>query len=260
MNGIAQKARLTKYSSVFSSELYAILKSLRYIRKNGNNKFVIYSDSLSAIQSIKSYRNQTSLNIRISDILNKIKKKTIVFEWIPSHVIIAGNELADISAKEATRERNIYRLPLSTKEFNCIINKKIFHKWNKEWRKDGKKIPCHLYKLKPMLGDWKSSYKDNRRKEVVLSRLRTGTCRYLVQHHIKKDKLKPMNKCDQCKVTNSIEHLILYCPKWKIFREQIRKKLRDQQLPFNIVSVLGDQFDHEILYRYLLSTKYLNHI
>ena len=69
-----------------------------------------------------------------------------------------------------------------------------------------------------------------------------------------------MNKCDQCKVTNSREHLILYCPKWKIYRKQIRKKLRDQQLPFNIVSILGDQFDHEILYRYLRSTKYLNHI
>ena len=74
----------------------------KYLKKNGNNKFVIYSDSLSAIQSIKSNRNQTSLNIRISDILNKIKKKTIVFEWIPSHVNIAGNELADIGAKEAT--------------------------------------------------------------------------------------------------------------------------------------------------------------
>ena len=83
---------------------------------------------------LKSNRNQTSLNIRISDILNKIKKKTIVFEWIPSHVNIAGNELADIGAKEATRERNLYRLSLSTKEFNGIIKKKIFHKWNKEWR------------------------------------------------------------------------------------------------------------------------------
>ena len=108
VNGIAQKVRLTKYSSVFSSELYAILKSLRYIRKNANNKFVIYSDSLSAIQSIKSNRNQTSLNIRISDILNKIKKKTIVFEWIPSHVNIAGNEMADMGAKGASREREIF--------------------------------------------------------------------------------------------------------------------------------------------------------
>ena len=109
------------------------------------------------------------------------------------------------------------KIKISILVFLGVINyfiDPILHKWNKEWRKDGKKFPCHLYKLKPMLGDWKSSYKDNRRKEVVLSRLRTGTCRYLVQHHFKKDKLKPMNKCDQCKVTNSIEHLILYCPKY----------------------------------------------
>ena len=61
-----------------------------------------------------------------------------------------------------------------------------------------------------------------------------------MQHNFKNERLKPVNKCEQCKVTNFIEHLILHCPKWKIYREKILK-LRDQQLPFNIVSVLGDQ-------------------
>ena len=39
VNGMAQKVRLTKYSSILCSELYAILKSLRYIRKNDNYNF-----------------------------------------------------------------------------------------------------------------------------------------------------------------------------------------------------------------------------
>ena len=90
VNGIACKVRLTKYSSVFSAELYAILKSLKYIKINNNSKFVIYSDSLSTIESIKNNKNKNSLNIRISQILSNIKKKIIVFEWVPSHIDIKG--------------------------------------------------------------------------------------------------------------------------------------------------------------------------
>ena len=124
--------------------------------------------------------------------------------------------------------------------------------WNKDWKKEGINISGHLYKIKPILGDWKSSYKDNRREEVVISRLRTGTCRYLVQHHFQKENLTPMNKCDSCKVTNSIEHLIL--------RQQIYSHLTNLKLPISISSILGDQFDHDILFNYLRSTSYYDHI
>ena len=132
VNGIPYKIRLTKYSSVFSAELFAILKSLKFIKNNNNNAFVIYSDSLSAIESIKSNGNRHLTNIKISEILNKIHNKTIVFEWVPSHVNITGNEIADIAAKEATAERNLYRLPLNINEYKGIVKKKIYQLWNKE--------------------------------------------------------------------------------------------------------------------------------
>ena len=120
--------------------------------------------------------------------------------------------------------------------------------------------PCHLYKIKPILGDWKSSYKDNRRNEVVLSRLRTGTCRYLGQHYFKKENLIPMNKCDVCKVTNTIEHLILNCNKWVMHRQPIFSHLIKLKLPINITNIIGDQFDHEILFKYLRTINYFDNI
>ena len=179
---------------------------------------------------------------------------------MPSHVDIAGNEVADIAAKEATTERELYRLPLNINEYKSIVKKKIYNLWNKDWKKEGINRPCHLYKIKPTLGDWKSSYKDNRREEVVISRLRTCTCRYLVQHHFQKENLTPMNKCDSCKVTNSIEHLILTCPRWRFHRQQIYSHLTKLKLPIDISSILGDQFDHDILFNYLRSTSYYDHI
>merc|ERR1712055_429535 len=111
-------------SSVFSAELFAILKSLRYVKNSADSKFVIFSDSLSAIESIKNNKNKNALNIKINQILGSIYDKSIVFEWVPSHCSIPGNELADKAAKEATEERYIHRLPLNVAEFNSIVNGK----------------------------------------------------------------------------------------------------------------------------------------
>merc|ERR1712030_228164 len=113
--------------------------------------------------------------------------------------------------------------------------------WQDEWDKDWKESPkpCHLYKIKPKLGDWKSSYKDNRREEVVLSRMRTGTCRYQFQHYYKIGCKNPMNKCNLCGVANDIEHVILTCPKWGAFIIMIYEQNRILKLTNSISSVLG---------------------
>ena len=57
---------------------------------------------------------------------------------------------------------------------------------------------CHIYKIKPTMGDWKSSYRENRREEVILIRLRIGTCRDVFQHHFRVENLASMNKCISC--------------------------------------------------------------
>ena len=177
---------------------------------------------------------------------------------MPSHINIAGNELADKAAKEATREINLYRLPLNIDEYNSLIKKRISKLWQNEWDKDWKTHPCHLYRIKPTMGDWKSSYRENRREEVVLSRLRTGTCRYLFQHHFRVENLAPLNKCNLCGVTNTIEHLILTCPKWGAFRIPIYNHIMRLKLPISLSSVLGDSFKHNVLFSYLKSIKYFD--
>merc|ERR1712030_38450 len=102
VNDTTYKVRLTRHSSVFSAELFVILKSLRYVKNSADSKFVIFSDSLSVIESIKNNKNKNALNIQINQILGGIHDKSIVFEWVLSHCKIPGNELADKAAKDAT--------------------------------------------------------------------------------------------------------------------------------------------------------------
>merc|ERR1711984_13017 len=101
VNDITYKVRLTRHSSVFSAELFAILKSLKYVKNSADSKFIILCDSLSAIESIKNNKNKNALNIKINQILGSIHDKSIVFD--------------------ATEERYIHRLPLNVAEFNSIV-------------------------------------------------------------------------------------------------------------------------------------------
>ena len=63
-----------------------------------------------------------------------------------------------------------------------------------------------------------------------------------------------------CRVSpaNNIEHVILSCPKWGAFRIMIYEQNKKQKLPNSISSVLGDKFNHGILFTYLKAIKYFD--
>ena len=91
--------------SIFSAELEALASALRFIIVSRSDKFVIFSDSKSCLQAI---RNKWEHPI-VQKILNIIQTiylspKTVIFCWLPSHVGIQGNEIADKAAlnKEIT--------------------------------------------------------------------------------------------------------------------------------------------------------------
>merc|ERR1712030_134547 len=63
------RVRLARRSSVFSAELFAILKSLRCVKGGADSGFVIFSDSLSAVEGIGNDENENALNIEVDRIL-----------------------------------------------------------------------------------------------------------------------------------------------------------------------------------------------
>ena len=74
------------------------------VRHSKEKNFVIFSDSMSSLQSINGFNLD-------SDLVRKFLKdytidrskngKNIILCWIPSHVGILGNEKADAAAKSA---------------------------------------------------------------------------------------------------------------------------------------------------------------
>ena len=155
------KKRLPPHTSVFNAELYAIEKALKYISTDDNNNFVIFSDSLSSLQFLDNSKSDHSIKIKILKILNSTNKN-ITLEWVPGHCNIKGNEMADKAAKESLNNHLIVRLPMSYGEYKSTIKSFIYNQWQQRWTLYGR---CRLKSFKPILGDWKSAYRDNRRDE-----------------------------------------------------------------------------------------------
>ncbi|GFU16028.1 RNase H domain-containing protein [Trichonephila clavipes] len=100
--------------SVFRSELVAILEGLNSIESLPLLYDIwIFSNSKSALHHLANWRN--GRDRRGADILKTLKRLSLShqthFQWIPSHVNIAGNEIADSLARAGAGETK-HHLPL----------------------------------------------------------------------------------------------------------------------------------------------------
>ncbi|XP_071041216.1 ribonuclease H-like [Parasteatoda tepidariorum] len=93
------------FCSVFRSELIAIEEAVKFcIADNVNLDVWILSDSRSSIQHLSEwwrYGDRTTVNI--VKLLNGLSHDIrIFFQWVPSHVNVFGNEIADGLAREGS--------------------------------------------------------------------------------------------------------------------------------------------------------------
>ncbi|GFY78649.1 GATA-binding factor 3 [Trichonephila inaurata madagascariensis] len=88
--------------SVFSAELTAILVALQHILVSNHRHFYVYTDSMSALESLHSLTERTHpIVMEILLLLRKLERKgfDIIFSWVPGYVGILGNEQADNAAR-----------------------------------------------------------------------------------------------------------------------------------------------------------------
>ena len=96
-NATVVKRRLNPESTIFTAELYALLESLIMIDNSTQDKHIILSDSQSAIQGTQMYNNNHPIVTEIFEWIIRLstRQKEIKFCWVPSHIGIPLNEVAD---------------------------------------------------------------------------------------------------------------------------------------------------------------------
>ncbi|GBM91543.1 hypothetical protein AVEN_83470-1 [Araneus ventricosus] len=110
------------FCSVFRSELIAIDEGLDSLSSfSCSNEIWILTGSRSSIQHLANWnreRDNTGMNI-----LNKLKSLSasyrIHLQWIPSHVSIQGNEIADALAKAGADDASVPSAPPPT--WSCSL-------------------------------------------------------------------------------------------------------------------------------------------
>ncbi|CAB0043250.1 unnamed protein product [Trichogramma brassicae] len=100
---------LSPISSIFTAECCAIIGALEHIALTDGERFMIVSDSLSALLGVGSLRTRSDtmeqtleIKRRIAALSSGIRGKEIELLWIPSHIGLESNEEVDALARSAT--------------------------------------------------------------------------------------------------------------------------------------------------------------
>lgn len=95
----AFKRRLQDNSSGFTTELQAILLALKHAYQSSEKNFLILTDSMSALQGPGT---EHPLPVQIKELYaNLMADYYIIFIWVPGHVGIEVNKIADSAANSA---------------------------------------------------------------------------------------------------------------------------------------------------------------
>ena len=135
---ITKQYKLNKGVSIFSAELTAIMKACSYLTDLPRNlqNVVILSDSKSALQAIENEtKNRNNMQNEIRHLCHNliINGTNIELFWIPSHLGIRGNNIADLAAKNATSIPNIsLDIGLSLTEVNNKIKRRT---WKQKFKR-----------------------------------------------------------------------------------------------------------------------------
>ena len=253
------KRHISSDASIYTAELMAILTSLKEILIQRGKSYVIVSDSQSALTAIKSFNPDHSIIIEIQETLSDIyrSKKSVRFCWVPSHVGVKENERADQAAKSAVNEAQIRNITLPYKDMYSTIERQIKDKVQRKWTSESTRNK--LRKIKTNITPWSSSLHKNRHWEVVLARLRLGhtrlTHRYLMEHD-----QPPV--CEVCNSNLTVEHILIFCEKYKNQRKTIFKDFYLNGNRPNLKSLLEESniFSIRTIMKFLRETDLLDKV
>ncbi|GBN55818.1 Zinc finger protein 235 [Araneus ventricosus] len=196
--------------SIFTAEIRAILHSLSEISNYPADNYIIYSDSLSVLQALSSlHRHSHPLAFSILDLHDRLVCKgfSILLCWVPSHVGISGNEIADTAAKNASAVLD-NSTPL--KDFKHYINLALHSRWENHCNSQSMN---KLRSIKPVVESWPTL--NNRKADTIVTRLRVGHTRY-THRHLLMGEQAPM--CTQCNCILSVLHILSECPNFNSVR------------------------------------------
>ena len=199
--------RLPDNSSIFTAEIAAIIKALEYVKASWFTKFVIFCDSKSVLETISSQESNNPLLNNLFKIIQSLKEdgNIIHFCWVPSHVGIRGNEMADKAAKEGLNKRVPVRYKIPYTDLLPKVKSYVKDLWQERW---DRQVDNKLNAIIPNIQPYKTSSL-SRKEEVIIHRIRIGHTRLTHSYLMER---KPLPMCHFCNTAIlSVKHIMIEC-------------------------------------------------
>ena len=188
------------------TSIVALKLAVQYIQRDAIQRSVVYSDSLSCLQALQNKKLENPVIREIIHIISYLQKvdTEIEFCWIPGHVGIKGNEKADEIAKEPITHK-IYEIKVPFSEFKPHIYKYVNSLFQTKWSNcDTNK----LHEIKDTFHPTLQMYSNDRKEDVILTRLRIGHTRLSHKHYLVNEDQPECIPCD-CPLT--VKHILIEC-------------------------------------------------
>ena len=211
--------RIQDHSSVFIAELFAIRAAVFCIKDRTNLSCCIFSDSKSALQAIQCFYSNIPLVQIIQETINRCKSRNLIIQlcWVPGHVDIKGNCLADEVAKSSLKLNTIAHPFISVSDFKSILKNKIIDKWQSEWDTLVNRAETPLAEIQFLVNQTQNIPGLTRLERSKLTRLRTGHTIFSKQYLVKNE---PPPVCIECNRILSVKHVLIECGNYYVQRNQ----------------------------------------
>lgn len=214
--------KLENYVCIMSAEIEAIHVALQYINRSGLINTVIMTDSRSGCEYLRNQLDNDERDTVIDKILMMAAVTRTSIQWVPGHVGVRGNEIADQLAKQALSGNNVHS------------NKILFHdavgyferlcdesaqQWYLEYTTElgkGRKY----FQIQNTIPQKPWHYKlDLDNKQIrTLNRLLSG--HDFSRFWLHKMKLADDCICESCDTIDNAEHMLFFCVKYAVTRSK----------------------------------------
>lgn len=198
--------------------------------KHSKPRCVICSDSLSSIQAINQLYSSNPLIQQIQQLINQFNQTfgNIVIIYVPSHVGIPGNEIADIAARQAAADEELPFSHIYThSDLSNHLKKRVKLQWEQHWNRSQSK----LKHIKPTANNV-LFLPLTRRDQVKISRLRLGHTNITHSHLFSREE---QITCDTCNKDLTSTHLLVECLKYQEARRH-----------FHVAAEIGEALGNDI--------------
>ena len=211
---IEHSVRITDNVSVYAGELFAIRTALECAKRifdiTGQSTFVIFSDSLSSVQSVERGHSLARPNLfnQIIEALHGSEIDTVIV-WVPSHVGISGNETADRLALIGSQRQSVdLEIGFELEDAYHMVDRYVSSEWQTSW--ENAPHGSFYRQIEPMVHKRsRPQVFKSRAAETLAHRLRLGRCG--LNSYLKQMNLHPTGLCESCLKPETVAHHLLEC-------------------------------------------------